>query len=105
MNLFFFDETMISDSVCKQACMGLPPKSGVGNVNIYCMRGKALGFFIPFSRYNSSTSFSLFVSKVGFSENAVAIKRQHKPFAKGDTSSNIRSVCHPVILGMLQFLC
>ena len=81
--------------------MGLRPKSGSGNVNMYCMCVKALRCFIPFSRCNNSTSFSLFASKVGFSEKAVAIKCQHESIAKADTSSNIRSVCHPVILGML----
>ena len=81
--------------------MGLLPKSGVENVNMYCMSVKALKCFIPFSRYNRSTSFSLFVSKVGFSEKAVAIKCQHEAIANADISSNIRSVCHPVILSML----
>ena len=64
-NIFVFDETTVGDDVSLPIVIGMRRKSGGGNNNVFCIREKKLGCYIPFSMPDGSTPFRVFIFASG----------------------------------------
>ena len=62
-NTFVFDETVIGDCCEIPLVIGERQKFGDRNINVLCVREKALSCYIPFSMPDCSTPFRVFIFK------------------------------------------